>query len=265
MDGCRPVLKQIVRKAAEQKDGADDEQRDQAGVAGGRQWRAARHGSSSSFPMLTVADLEPQIESEFGSRLKLLGFEHVGDRKWVRSRKHPIRELFVIGAPKGARYSPVWGFSSGLAPSFRGRSFRRQSTAKNAIMDLVIDPIDTTGAVPPQAFGFFTGWDAEIPTAQIRNCAEHFVPLALADFDRVSSVPDFCQFFLERSRLEYRRFGFDMYVQHQLVLGFVLLFLGRREEGIQQIREFCRSMEAEFADRVLTEYIRHAGSDGTEG
>jgi hypothetical protein len=168
--------------------------------------------------------------------------------------------LFVIGALKGAQYSRAWGFSSGFAPSFRGRSFRRQSTDKNAIMDLVIDPIDLTGDVPQQAFGFITGHDTEIPMEQIRTCAEHFVPLALADFERVHSVHDFCQFFLERSRLEYRRFTFDMYVQHQLVRGFVLLLIGQQDEGLERIREFCRSMDAEFEDRILSECIRRAQS-----
>ncbi len=213
--------------------------------------------------MLTVADIEPHIEGEFGSRLEPQGFQRLSDRKWVRSQKLPVRELFVIGALKGAQYSPAWGFSSGFVPSFRGRSFRRQTTDKNAIMDLVIDPIDITGDVPRQAFGLITGYNTEIPTEKIRTCAEHFVPLALADFDRVRSVRDFCQFFMERSRLEYRRFTFDMYVQHQLARGFVLVLTGRRDEGLEQIREFCRSMDAEFEDRILSECIRQAQSHTT--
>ncbi len=40
-------------------------------------------------------------------------------------------------------------------------------------MDLVIDPIDITGDVPKQAYGFITGYDTEIPIEQIRTCAEH--------------------------------------------------------------------------------------------
>ena len=213
--------------------------------------------------MLTIADIEPHIESEFGSRLEPFGFERLGKRKWIRSQKLPIRELFVIGALKGAKYCPSWGLSSGYVPSFRSSTFRRQSTDKNAIMDLVIDPIDITGHVPEQAFGFITGYDTEIPNARIRSCAEYFVPQALADFDRVRSVSDFCQFFLERRRLKYRRFTFDMYVQHRLVLGFVLLLTGRRDEGLQQIREFCRSSDSEFEDRILSECIRHAQSHTT--
>jgi hypothetical protein len=210
--------------------------------------------------VLTISDIERHIESEFGSRLEPLGFQRLAPRKWIRSQKQPIRELFVIGALKGASYSPIWGFSSGFVPSFRRQAFRRQSTDKNAIMDLVIDPIDITGRVPSQAFGFIAGRDIQIPTAQIRACAEHFVPLALADFDRVRSVHDFCQFFLARRRLQYRRFGFDMYVQHQLVHGLVLIMEGRRDEGLQRIREFCRDMDAEFEDRVLSDCIRCAGS-----
>jgi len=188
--------------------------------------------------VLTVSDIEPHIEREFGSRLEPLGFQRLGQRKWVRSQKQPIRELFVIGTLKGARYSLAWGFSSGFVPSFRGQSFRRQSTDKNAIMDLIIDPIDITGDVPPQAFGFITGHDTQIPTKQIRACAEHFVPLALADFERVHSVHCFCQFFLERSQLQYRRFLFHNYVQHELVFGFVLILTGRRDEGLERIRKF---------------------------
>ena len=208
--------------------------------------------------MLTVSDIEPNIETEFGSRLEPLGFERLGQRRWIRSCKLPIRELFTIGALKGGRYSPVWGFSCGVVPSFRAQSFRRQSTHKKAIMDLVIDPIDITGSVPPKAFGFITGLHTAIPKREIRDCAEHFVPLALADFDRVSTLHDFCQFFLERSRLQYRRFAFDMYLQHQLALGFVHLLTGERAEGVERIREFCRSMEADLDDRVLSECIRHA-------
>jgi hypothetical protein len=219
--------------------------------------------SCRSRYVLTVSDIDPHIQREFGSRLEPLGFQWLGERKWVRSQKLPMRELFVIAALKGGMYSPMWGFSSGFVPSFRSRRFRRQTTDKNAMMDLTIDPIDVPGLVPPQAFGFITGMDTEIPLAQIRACAEHFVPLALADFDRVRSVRDFCLLFLERSRLEYRRFEFDMYVQHQLARGFVLLLTGQRDEGEKQIREFCRRMDAEFDDPVLSECIRVALESGT--
>ena len=123
-------------------------------------------------------------------------------------------------------------------------------------MDLVIDPIDISGDVPPQVFGFISGHHT--PKEKIRDCAEHFIPLALADFDRVRSVKDFCHLFLERSQLQYRRFGFYNYVQHQLVRGFVLILTGHRDQGVATIREFCESAEMDFDDKVLSEQIRSA-------
>jgi hypothetical protein len=88
--------------------------------------------------VLTVADIDPHIQREFGSRLEPLGFQWLGQRKWVRSQKLPVREPFVISALKGGMYSPTWGFSSGFVPSLRSRRFRRQTTDKNAMMDLTI-------------------------------------------------------------------------------------------------------------------------------
>lgn len=208
--------------------------------------------------MLTVPDIEPHIQAEFDSRLGPLGFQRLGRRRWVRSRNLPIRELFAVGTLKGRQYSPVWGFSCGIVPSFNAQHFRHRSTDKNAIMDLVIDPVDITGSVPPEAFSFIAGHNNAIPEREIRACAEHFVPLALADFARVPTLYGFCQLFLERSRLQYRRFGFDSYVQHQLASGFVRLLMGDRDEGLQLIRAFCQREAANFDDSVLSECIRQA-------
>ena len=214
--------------------------------------------------MLTIADIEPYIQKEFGSRLEQTGFTRLSNRKWIRSRNIPIREVFEIGLLKGGRYCPVWGFSSGFAPSFGRYEFRRQRTEKQATMDLIIDPVDTTGAVPPQAFGFITGADTQIPVREICRAAEYFLPLAFADFDRVKSVADFCGFFIERSKLRYRRFRFDQYLQHQLVLGFVLILMDQPDEGEQKIREFCKKMDLNFKDRILTEYVSAARSYATD-
>lgn len=209
--------------------------------------------------MLKIADLDAYIGSEFGVRLLSLGFRQLGPRKWIRSHCPPIRELFELVALKGGQYSPIWGLSSGIVPSFRNRSFRQQ-TDRNAVMDLTIDPIDFSGAVPKQAFRFVTGNDSTIPIAAIRDCASHFIPKAVADFERARSVYQFCDFFLERSQLKYRRFSFDMYVQHQLAHGFVLILTGHREDGLQKIKQFCTRTQTEYENRVLLNCIRDAHS-----
>lgn len=205
--------------------------------------------------MLTVADIEPYIESEFGRRLESLGFKRMVGRRWVRSSKLPIRELFSIGLLKGGQYRPVWGFSCGFAPSFRSQEFRRQSTDKNAVMDLIFDPADTPGPVPSRTFRFITGLETKLPIDAIRECAGHFVPLAVADFDRVQSIGDFCEVFGKESQLRCRRFGFFSYVQHQLVVGFVLILSGQREAGLEKIRAFCQTEGVDIRDRVLSDCI----------
>ena len=80
----------------------------------------------------------------------------------------------------------------------------------------------------------------------------------------VKSVADFCGFFIERSKLRYRRFRFDQYLQHQLVLGFVLILMDQPDEGEQKIREFCKKMDLNFKDRILTEYVSAARSYATD-
>jgi len=208
--------------------------------------------------MLTVADIEPHINEAFDGQLVPHGFARVARRKWVRSTKTPIRELFVINSLKGGRFSPAWGFSTGLVPYRTTSGFKRQSTDKNSIMDLLVDPIDVTANVPKQTFSFITGFHSEIPLKPIQECAKHFGPLACADFDRVQDLHDFCQFFLRRERIRYKRLGFYTYVQHGLTSGFVMLFTGNVEGGLSQIRRFCDSWDLRFDDPVLTECIAHA-------
>lgn len=208
--------------------------------------------------MVSAADLNAYVDAVFGAALGQHGFTKVGARRWVRSRNAPIRALVTINAMKGGTYCPAWGISSGFAPSGCGRRFARQSTDKNAVMDLVMDPIDLSGDVPRDAYSFITGYDTSIPTRSVDKCAAHFVPLALADLDPVRTQADFCRAFDERSRLRYKRFQFYNHVQHNVVRAMVLLRAGRREEGRQVLDEFCRMFELDPGDKVLAEYVQLA-------
>jgi hypothetical protein len=205
--------------------------------------------------MLAISDVDVCVAREFSSRLEPHGFEHIGKRKWVRSSGASVRHLLTIEALKGATYSPVWGVSSGVAPVIQGKRFRRQTTARNAAMDLIIDPIDLTGVVPRETFAFLPGFTAALPTSDIRRCAEHFVPVALKHFERAQDLTGFCELFLERSRMRYARFGFDMYTRHRICRGFVHLLRGEEHEGAEQIRAFCDENGLDENDRVLQECV----------
>ena len=208
--------------------------------------------------MVSAADLDAYVDGVFGAALGQHGFTKVGVRRWVRSRNAPIRGLFTINALKGGTYCPAWGISSGFAPSGSGRRFSRQSTDKNAVMDLVMDPIDPSGEVPRAAYRFIAGYDTAIPTRAVDKCAAHFVPLALADLDPVRTQADFCRAFGERSDLRYQRFQFSNYLQHNVVRAMILLRAGRREEGRLALDEFCRTFELDPGDKVLAAYVQLA-------
>ncbi len=208
--------------------------------------------------MLTVAEIEPYITQAFAERLEPREFRLVDKRRWIRSTKMPIREIFSIVAVKGGTYSPRWGISCGYVPILKSGKFKRQDTERTAAADLMIDPIDITGQVDPHTFRFITGADTQVPVKQIAACANHFVPLALADFDRVHDLPAFCRFFQERSALEYRRFQFFMHVHHRLTGGFVEILLGRFDEGKRQLAAFCAEQSVDYDDRILTDCIREA-------
>jgi hypothetical protein len=208
--------------------------------------------------MLTVAQIEPYITQAFAEGLEARGFHLREKRRWIRSTKVPIRELFSIVALKGGTYSPCWGISCGYVPILKGGKFTRQNTERAAVADLVIDPVDVTGQVDPHTFSFITGADTRIPLEEIATCARHFVPQALADFDRVPDLPAFCRFFQERSALEYRRFQFFMYLQHRLTRGFVEILLGRFDEGQRQLAAFCAEHGVDYEDRTLTACIGDA-------
>lgn len=125
-------------------------------------------------------------------------------------------------------------------------------------MDLVMDPVDLSGDVPRAAYRFITGSDTAIPKREVDQCSAHFIPLALADLDPVRTQADFCRVFDERSRLQYKRFGFQNYIQHRLVRAMMLLRAGGKEEGHQALQEFCRASEIDPSDKVLTDYARLA-------
>jgi hypothetical protein len=148
--------------------------------------------------------------------------------------------------------------SSGVVPIIQGTRFKRQTTERNAVMDLTIDPVDRSGAVPRQSFMFLSGFTTAVPELEIRACAAHFVPVALEDFDRAQTLAGFSALFRERSLLRYARFGFYMYMRHKLARGFVHLLEGDDDEGMRLIRDFCQQQGLDQNDRVMLECVAAA-------
>src|SRR5260370_14023875 len=96
---------------------------------------------------IPAREMDGIFANTFGTALSLCGFDQINRRKWVRSSRTPIRELFRITAMKGASFSPVWGFSLDFVPHFSGSTIRWHRSNKSAIFDLCYDPIDYTRSV----------------------------------------------------------------------------------------------------------------------
>jgi hypothetical protein len=197
--------------------------------------------------MLTVADLEPYIDREFGSRLEPLGFQQVDRRKWVRAKKSPIQEIvFLVPPYSGMSYLSMWGISCGFVPILKGRKmvFGRITNPKSLQVDLPRDPIDETGRAHEYKFQFYTGYTTEIPEEEIRNCALKTVGQSSLYFNLVHSVSDFCDL--------------SCYPKLQFAYGFVLILIGKKVEGKKEIQEFCKKYNLNFDNPILSEYIEKA-------
>ena len=97
-----------------------------------------------------------------------------------------------------------------------------------------------------------------VPKAEIRWCAAHFVPMAIAHFERARNLAGFYNFFLERSRLHYGRFAFDMYTRHRIARGFVHILRGEENEGVGLIQRYCDEHGLDQGDGVLQDCIEMA-------
>jgi hypothetical protein len=91
---------------------------------------------------IAISELDAMFAEIMGSALLHDGFEQVNRRRWVRSTKQPIRELFCLVAMKGACYSPRWGFSLDFVPHVSGSSVRWHRSANAVLLDLCYDPLD---------------------------------------------------------------------------------------------------------------------------
>ena len=61
---------------------------------------------------------------------------------------------------------------------------------------------------------------------------DNFVPMAISHFERACNLAGFCSFFLERSRLHYARFAFDMYTRVTGLLVDLYTFFGAKKTRV---------------------------------
>lgn len=204
--------------------------------------------------------LDELIFSVFNPLLAKAGFIFVQPRKWVRDTKLPIREIVKIQSLRGA-YSVAWGFSIDFVPLYNNSKFSWHRTNKSCRFDLCIDPIDLSGDIPDWcSFTNIPGYKAP-SLRKIEEVANKSVEVAFKDLDKILNLKDLANFYEERSHLEYRRFGFNNYIQNYLAWGLVLISLAQVEEGMKKINKFCDLFEVNKDDPFLLKAIENVKSN----
>lgn len=192
------------------------------------------------------------IDELVGAELSPLGFTPIRPRRWVRTPRSGIRDIFEFQALKGGVYSARWGFSLDFVPLLHGDRLRWKRTAKTADFDLCIDPIDEYGA-PPEWCSF------------CRSTSQHEGRMVLAvkeaaraaklDFSRANSIGDVVAMFRQRAALRLRRFGLENYPQTHLAWGLSLVAVGDLTEGERHLELFCGRFSINRQNRMIRQAL----------
>ena len=183
------------------------------------------------------------------------GLRRVAPRRWVSEPTGAIRRIVELAAIKGGQYSARWGFSVDFVPVLRGDRLAWKRTPSTADFDICIDPIDLEGAVP--RWCSFSGEDGmrhiSGMTRRVRNASAK-------DFAGVQSLTDLNHLFERRSRMTFRRFSLDNYVQTDLAWGLIEIATGRPQDGAARLSGFCARYGVDPAAPALAKAAANARS-----
>lgn len=201
---------------------------------------------NKQYELISAAEIDKILALVFDRPLKSLDFEKVNRRRWVRSTKPDIREIFSILPMKGAWYSPAWGFSLDYVPHISGQKIRWHRTNKSALFDFRYDPLDYES---PEEFGFkswridsFYGKSTAIK--QAKRVSKISINAAKILWNSVQSLSDMTMVFEEQLRLtqerKVNRFGFYNYVQHPMAYAFTLAKIGETDSALELLEKGTR-------------------------
>jgi hypothetical protein len=210
---------------------------------------------------IPIEEFNQALGRTLGSALSEKGFELVAPRRWVRSRRAPIRDLLEVQALKGMSYSPVWGFSLDFVPHVTtGGDTKWHRTPKSARLDLVYWPSDDV-SLPSEA----RDWSAS-PMAtpeelqdDLARVTRMVMAQAIPFWERVRGIEDLPGLYREHRRRLSGGLSFANFPQQVLAEAFVLAKSGG-DAGRDELAEYIRTYDVgpETAKRLqeLLELVR---------
>lgn len=175
------------------------------------------------------------------------GFHRTAERRWVSEAEGAIRRIVEFEALKGARYSARWGFSVDFVPRLRGSQLAWKRTLATAEFDLCIDPADAEGSPPA-----WCGFASDDSPRRVSKITRSVKEAASSDFAPIRTASDLLRLFERRSRMSFRRFGLDNYVQTDLAWGLLQVATGEPEAGSERLARFCERFEVDAGAAILT-------------
>ena len=174
------------------------------------------------------------------------GFHRVADRRWVSEADGDIRRIVEFQALKGAQYVARWGFSVDFVPRLRGSRLAWKRTFATAEFDLCIDPLDAEGTVP-----HWCAFARDDSPRHVMKVARAVNDATSTDFAPIRTADDLLHLFERRSRMVFRRFGLENYVQTDLAWGLLQLAAGDVEAGSDRLTRFCERFEVDSGAAIL--------------
>lgn len=210
---------------------------------------------TSEHEFHSAAVIDALIDESYGAALRSRGFAPARPRHWVRQRVPFAVDLFQVQSLRAAG-SPRWGFSLVFGPEVKTGRLKWHRTAKTAVFDVVVDPLDII--LPEHASFIFRKFGPlEKLRATLREQAPRVVEEAQQTWARVRDLEQLAVLLGELQRRKTVRFGFHNYVQHPLAYAFTLARLGRRNEALAELQKSHHMSDPELA-RQLTEALEHA-------
>lgn len=182
-------------------------------------------------------------------------FQRIDNFLWVSNPTNHIRRLFRLQAMKGMTFSLCWGISVDFVPCLKSKELGWKRTAKTARFDLCIDPIDMSGSIPR-----WCSFDNNEDDRRIGKVALASLEAAKADWSKLTTLKEVAKCFERRSKMDFRRFSPENYVQTEIAWGLILIALGERESGQCRLDAFCERFEIAPDNAILIKAKNLAGS-----
>jgi hypothetical protein len=167
--------------------------------------------------------------------------------RWLTEENAPVRGFYEFQRMKGGVYSVRWGFDLCFSPWLAGKTLRWKRTARQAKIDLPIDPIDESGRIEPWHSVEVDENDQEVLSKVVAGTWER----AASDFARVKSLSNLTDLFERRAAMKFRRFSLANYITTDLCWGLALHGIGQTAAAGHKVAAFCGRFGVAPNDRIL--------------